>query len=126
MYIYQLYGTAMEYQAEHPDENVIPLFVTTTVLSQKARDAAHHLKVKVRENYEPNPPKLIKCNINSCGEKIFHLPFDPQYERTKICNKGEFYASSVQEAMYYGFRRAGLYRDPDGRLAYGTRIDMTI
>ena len=47
----------------------------------------------------------IKCNINN-GEKIYHLPFDQQYDRTQIKNNGEFYAFTVKEAILKGFKRA--------------------
>ncbi len=51
---------------------------------------------------------MIKCNINqSTKEKIYHLPFDQQYDRTKITAEcGEFYATTVAEAEKKGFRRA--------------------
>jgi hypothetical protein len=51
---------------------------------------------------------MIKCNINqTTGEKIYHLPFDQQYDRTRIIiSKGECYASTVSEAESKGFRRA--------------------
>jgi hypothetical protein len=47
----------------------------------------------------------IKCNINN-GNRIYHLPFDQQYDTTKIENIGEFYAISVKDAEAKGFRRA--------------------
>jgi hypothetical protein len=51
---------------------------------------------------------MIKCNINN-GNKIYHLPFDQQYYRTKIELPGEFYAWTVEEAVNAGFRRARRY-----------------
>ena len=48
----------------------------------------------------------IKCNINNDGEKIYHLPFDQQYDRVQIINDGEMYATTVTEAEEAGFRRA--------------------
>jgi hypothetical protein len=39
-------------------------------------------------------------------EVACHLPFDQQYDSTKIKNKGEFYAVTVAEAEAAGFRRA--------------------
>jgi hypothetical protein len=51
---------------------------------------------------------MIKCNINQgTKEKIYHLPFDQQYDRTKILPElGEFYADTTAEAEEKGFRRA--------------------
>lgn len=54
-------------------------------------------------NYSEFP--RIKCNINGAS-KIYHLPFDQQYDRTEIKNAGEFYAWTVKEAESKGFRRA--------------------
>ena len=52
----------------------------------------------------------IKCNIgktdNGIPVKIYHLPFDQQYDKTQIVHKGEFFAMTVQEAENAGFRRA--------------------
>ena len=57
---------------------------------------------------------MIKCNINQATkEKIYHLPFDQQYDRTKIVpTLGEFYAQSVAEAESKGFRRAWRHTRP--------------
>ena len=49
---------------------------------------------------------MIKCNISSNGNKIYHLPFDQQYDKTLIRNVGECYVSTVKEAEEKGFRRA--------------------
>jgi len=50
----------------------------------------------------------IKCNISQIdGTRIYHLPFDQQYDKVKIePHKGEFYCTSVKEAEDAGFRRA--------------------
>lgn len=51
---------------------------------------------------------MIKCNFNN-DNKIYHLPFDQQYYRTKIEHPGEFYAWTIEEAVNAGFRRARRY-----------------
>ncbi len=59
-------------------------------------------------NYAMGSYPCIKCNIgrSESGEtKIYHLPFDQQYDATKIKNRGEFYAMTVKEAEDAGFRR---------------------
>lgn len=38
--------------------------------------------------------------------KIYHLPFDQQYDATKINSAGEFMATTIAEAENAGFRRA--------------------
>lgn len=102
--ICQLMGTALEYEISHPFENVRPVLVTTTSLSEMAQKFAERLNVMIWEIPLQEFP-LIKCNINGdC--KIYHLPFDQQYWRTQIKNPGEFYAWTVQEAEGKGFRRA--------------------
>jgi hypothetical protein len=48
-----------------------------------------------------------KCHIARDGERIYHLPFDQQYDRTVIeADRGECYASTVADAERAGFRRA--------------------
>ena len=44
-------------------------------------------------------------------EKIYHLPFDQQYDRIAIdAGKGECYTATVKEAEKLGFRRAFRHR----------------
>lgn len=38
--------------------------------------------------------------------KIYHLPFDQQYDNVKINKPGECFAFTVKEAEGKGFRRA--------------------
>lgn len=107
--ICQLYGTTIQYILENNHKKpaiVRPVFVTTTMLSNTAMKFAQYLGVQVRIEKLGEFPR-IKCNVNKeFGEKIFHLPFDQQYDRTKIENEGEFYAWSVEEAVLNGFRHA--------------------
>lgn len=49
------------------------------------------------------PDPRIKGNINSKGEKIYHLPGSPSYEKTKP----EAWFCTEQEAKEAGFRKAG-------------------
>lgn len=103
----QLFGTAMEYDIRHNKYGimtVIPTLYVTTKLSDIAVQFAEKLGVEVHVIPIEDFP-LIKCNINN-GEKIYHLPFDQQYWRTEIRKPGEFYASTVKEAVSKGFRRA--------------------
>lgn len=110
-HIFQLFGTMLLYRIEHCQANqqVSASFETTTSLSTIARRAADQLKIEVKERQVLSKTfPMIKCNINrATGSKIYHLPFDQQYDRTKIIPAlGELYASSVAEAEKKGFRHA--------------------
>lgn len=111
-HINQLYGTMVCYCIENKvsKENVRGLLVTNIKLSAMAKKMASYLGIEYVENYERADYPCIKCNIGhgQYGEptKIYHLPFDQQYDSTKIKNKGEFYAATVAEAEAAGFRRA--------------------
>ena len=105
--ICQLFGTTIEYKIKHRDAlsyDFVPVFITTTELSDMANEFAKQLGVHVMKIPMGDYP-MIKCNINN-GEKIYHLPFDQQYHRTEISKEGEFYALTVKEATDRGFRRA--------------------
>ena len=83
------------------------MFVTSTKLSDKAKQIAEHLNISVYEEIPLKNFSRIKCNVASDGTKIYHLPFDQQYESTIIeKSKGEFYALTVAQAEDAGFRRA--------------------
>lgn len=110
-HICQLYGSVVAYSIEHPDEQVRGTLVCTCSLSETAKKFADYLGIQVEYiQYESHP--LIKCNINkNTKEKIYHLPFDQQYDRIAIdAGKGECYTATVKEAEKLGFRRAFRYR----------------
>lgn len=105
----QLYGTAMQYELVNrnsffQETEVVPWLVITNELSDMAKKFAAKLGVRVSVRPLKDFP-MIKCNINN-GDRIYHLPFDQQYYRTQIKLSGEFYASTVEEAVKAGFRRA--------------------
>lgn len=109
-HITQLYGTMISYCVENnvDKENVKGVLITNIQLSDMAKKMADYLGIEFKENYEMGQYPCIKCNLghNEFGEtKIYHLPFDKQYDITKISKKGEFYAMTVSEAEEAGFRR---------------------
>lgn len=107
-HVFQLYGTLVLYKLDNPMLEAKGIFVTTTKLSEKARAVAKELDIKIVEQLPLGDFPRIKCNVNrTTGEKIYHLPFDQQYDTTVINEKdGEFYAFTVKEAEAQGFRRA--------------------
>lgn len=113
-HIFQLFGTTQLFlmAAENRDlfrPNVTPRFVTTTSLSPVAKQAAEWLKIEIQESLPLDKTfPMIKCNINqSTAERIYHLPFDQQYDRTKIVpTLGERYVATAAQAEKLGFRRA--------------------
>ena len=93
----------------------VGVFVTTTTLSETAKYFAELLDIKVVENYEYRAYPLIKCNISKSGEKIYHLPFDQQYDRIHIdYEKGNKYVYTTEEAEKNGFRHAYKWRGENG------------
>lgn len=105
--IFQLYGSLWQYKKNNHGEKIHGVFVTTTSLSEVARECAKALKIKVYENVDFKDYPIIKCNIGRDGERIYHMPYDQQYDSIKIePNKGEMYVSTVEEAENNGFRHA--------------------
>ena len=119
-HINQLFGTTIRYYLEKnpkatfnkffaalKKEEIEPVFVTSTKLSEVAKSFAKSLNIKIFENVPLEKYPMIKCNINrTTKEKIYHLPFDQQYDNVKIDDTGEFFAMTIQEAEDAGFRRA--------------------
>lgn len=108
-HIFQFFGTVFQYKDANKDKRVKGIFYSTTKLSDFARRFAKELNIELKENFkmDKNYP-CIKCNISRVdGTKIYHLPFDQQYDNVKVeREKGEFYATTVLEAEKKGFRRA--------------------
>lgn len=106
--VFQHFGTVYEYKKQHKEKRVIGALYSTTEVAEDAKNIAKILKIKVVENHTFNKDyPCIKCNISRDGTKIYHLPFDQQYDNIKIePDKGEFYATTVKEAEKAGFRRA--------------------
>lgn len=112
-HIFQLYGTAVSYKLDNDCEGkeVVPVFVTNIKLSDTAKRIASYLGVEYVEGYPMFDYPRIKCNVghDSYGfkTKIYHLPFDQQYDNVIIePQKGECFAFTVEEAENKGFRRA--------------------
>jgi len=111
-HIFQFFGTVFQYEDENPNKKIRAIFYTSTSLSDLASRFAKKLGIELIENFklDQNYPS-IKCNISrSSGDKIYHLPFDQQYDKTKIeKDKDEFYCKTIKEAERAGFRRAFRY-----------------
>lgn len=111
-HITQLFGSMVSYSVEHnlTQENVKGVLVTNIELSKTAKKIAGFLGIQYVENYEKGQYPCIKCNIGRSEHgfptKIYHLPFDLQYDSTKIDGDGEFMAMTVKEAEDAGFRRS--------------------
>ena len=111
-HINQLYGTMICYCYENniPIEDVRGVLVTNIFVSETARKFAKYLGIELAENYPLKQYPCIKCNINKDKDgnitKIYHLPFDQQYDSCVIRGEGEFYALTCAEAEKAGFRRA--------------------
>ena len=109
-HITQLYGTMISYCIENQldKNNVSGVLVTNIQLSETAKKMASFLGIQYVENNAMKDYPCIKCNIgqDEFGRtKIYHLPFDPQYDVTQIKHPGEFYAMTIAEAEASGFRR---------------------
>ena len=110
-HIFQLYGTVVLEKIE-TKKKVKGVFITSAKLSETAIAVAKELKIEIQEciPFDKNYP-CIKCNINKgTGEKIYHLPFDQQYDKVQIeKNTEELYVTTTKEAEEKGFRHAFKY-----------------
>lgn len=113
-HIFQLYGTIVAYQVDQPQQAVSGTFVTSTSLTDRARAFAKTLSIKLEEGRQLETYPCIKCNVSQWG-RIYHLPFDQQYDRTLIvAGKGERFVGTIAEAESLGFRRALRWRGQAG------------
>jgi hypothetical protein len=78
--------------------------------------------VKLIDEFPLRRYPIINRNVSQRdGEKIFHLPFDQQYDRTLIEYTDECYVETVVEAEALGFRRALRWRGQPLGLAISLR-----
>jgi hypothetical protein len=133
--VFQLFGSMVDYLVEQrllghapallPDEQdvfssmkrngVSGVFVTSTQMSPRALVACDALRIKADTSIPLGEYPMIKCNVGRDGDRLYHLPFDQQYDRVKIePEKGEFYATTAVEAEEQGFRRAFRWRSGPG------------
>ena len=111
-HITQLYGTMVCYCYENnlPRDQVLGVLVTNIKISDTARKFAEYLGIGIAEEFPFGEYPCIKCNINRSAEggttRIYHLPFDQQYDSCVINTPGEFMAMTTAEAEAAGFRRA--------------------
>ena len=80
------------------------IYLTSVVKATKAASPAtpsYHYPTNI---YNENRNCNIKGNINSRGERYYHCPNFPQYNRTKInTSEGDRWFCSVDEAIAAGF-----------------------
>lgn len=123
-HICQLFGTTLKYWVEHEksvkaknpqsllsamkQKEIGGVLITSTKLSDVAKEFAEELSIEVREQLPLVQYPSIKCNIaRRTNEKIYHLPFDQQYDKVIVeKERNECYASTVAEAENLGYRRA--------------------
>ena len=110
-HVFQLFGTVVAVRIEYPDQEVSGTFTTTTTLSARAHQFAEQLGIRVEERVPLGDYPGIKCNVGRGGERIYHLPFDQQYDNTVISpERGERWVATTAEAEALGFRRAWRWR----------------
>ena len=126
-HINQLFGTTVMYWIQKfggnntqlelfpsllQSKQIIPCFITSTKLSDPARQFASALGVKIKESFPFSQYPSVKCNVSrKNNEKIYHLPFDQQYDKTIVEEeRNECYVQTVGEAEALGFRRAFRWR----------------
>lgn len=91
---------------------ITPCFITSTRFSDMAGKFARALGVNVKEDFPLKPYPSLKCNVSrKDGTRIYHLPFDQQYDRTLVEEeRNECYVETVKQAEGLGFRRAFRWR----------------
>ena len=126
-HIFQLFASALEYgyrlgglvrdgqysfvNAGADVPKIKPVLYTSTKVSDVAKEVAGILGVTTHELAKISDYPMIKCNISKRdGQRIYHLPFDQQYDRIKIKDAGESYVYTVADAESLEFRRAWRWR----------------
>lgn len=114
--VMQLYATTVEYtmslEKQKKEKFMTPpkaLLIANIELSETAKRIAKVLNVEYIKLQMGEYP-MIKCNVGNNGSKIYHLPFDQQYDKVKILDFEKDMTWTVEEAEKRGFRRAKRYK----------------
>ena len=124
-HVCQIYGTAEAYRRKcdgqgdlFGEREITAWLYVSCPPSPTAKEFAEDLGVYLKAEYPLSAYPVIKCNVSlRDGSKIYHLPFDQQYDRTLIEHENECYVQTVAEAEALGFRRA--YRWQGNRQPHG-------
>jgi hypothetical protein len=117
-HVCQIFGTATAYRLEmggqedlFGSDEITPWLYVSCVASSRAKEFAKMLGVELIDSFPLHQYPIIKCNVSlRDGQKIYHLPFDQQYDRTLIEFRDECYVETVAQAEALGFRRAFRWR----------------
>lgn len=118
-HIFQMYATSLIWKLDNipasapPDKYEVSVgLMTTTFLSERAKQVAQILNIQYREDIALNKNfPLVKLNTSKNGELIYHLPMDQQYDKIKKeIGNGYDRVASVYEAEKRGYRRAFRHR----------------
>ncbi len=91
-----------------PGSIVLVIIVGAIVYFMPARVKTQHTPSAQAVAVAAPPTCVIKGNINEKGERIYHVPADPWYSKTKLdLGKGERWFCSEKEAQAAGWRAPG-------------------
>ncbi len=121
-HVCQLIGTTIMYEKTRIIDptlfgkpSITSWLYTSTNVSETAAKFASMLGVQLVQKVPLGRYPAIKCNVSlRDATKIYHLPFDQQYDRTLIEFKDECYVETVVEAEALGFRRAFRWQGSSG------------
>jgi len=134
-HINQLFGTTVEYFIKNIDRNnkvqmglfptllkgkdITATIVSSAALSETARAFASILDIKVVDHFPFKKYPSIKCNVSyRDGSKIYHLPFDQQYDRTTIDEeRNECYLELSKKPKNWDFAEHGNGEETKNSLA---------
>lgn len=107
-HIFQLFGSMTHYKMTlGSNHKVSAVFFTSAQFSAVACEVANVLGVELRTQSLNTTYPMIKCSVNSSGNRFYYLPLDQQYDAVKMKpQRGDFFAHTVREATDKGFSRA--------------------
>lgn len=107
-FISEAFGLKVDWDEENKtaivgEGYVAPALTNILPLADKVTNNNYYDNLKE----SPYPDRLIKGNINSKGEKIYHCPGQRDYKKTVIDeSKGERWFATEEEARNAGWRKA--------------------
>lgn len=103
-FVYYLAARALRFKMDNPSLNVGALCVTSSTLSDNAKNVADKFSIAVKDTIPFQNFPYVKCKVLDDGTKVHYTPLDNEYLTTTVSSEnGDMFCDTANDAMQQGF-----------------------